>query len=81
MKSQDEDRQQIMKTVSLAMINLLELAISEGYDLSTVKKLALIYVHALAELAYLDIRMRRHPQGRQSFATFCHSTKENAKKT
>jgi Spy/CpxP family protein refolding chaperone len=57
MKSQVEDRQEIRKTARLALINLQRLAVSEGYDQSAAKELALIYGHALAELAYLDIQL------------------------
>jgi Spy/CpxP family protein refolding chaperone len=57
MKSQAEDRQEIRRIARLALINLQRLAVSERYDQSAAKELALIYGHALAELTYLDIQL------------------------
>jgi hypothetical protein len=57
MKSQANDRLEFRKTARLALINLQRLAISDGYSPSNAKELAMIYGHALAELAYLDIQL------------------------
>jgi Spy/CpxP family protein refolding chaperone len=57
MKHQSKDRQEIRMTAHLALKNLQRLAVSESYDQFAAKELALIYGHALADLAYLDIQL------------------------
>jgi hypothetical protein len=57
MKSQAEDRYAIRNTARLALKNLQQLAVSNEYNQSTAKELALIYGKAVAQLAYLDIQL------------------------